>query len=295
MKKGYWVSLYFKIENQENLKKYSELATPVIKSYGGVPLIRGGKHDTFSGDDFSRTVVWEFPSYAKALGVNTDDLLLSQPESGEQALEITDMLVKSESLDLIVIDSVAALTSKAEIEGEMGDSHVGLLARLMAQALRKLTANMDKLKTTVIFINQIRDNIGGFGYGNSQVTPGGKALKFFSSVRLDIRRIGTVKGKGEEVIGNETRVKVVKNKVSPPFKQAEFQIIYGEGISNEGEILDMAVKQGLVEKRGAFFRLEDEAIGQGKANARQFLKDNKKIKNSLAREVKKNLLQSKKS
>ena len=235
------------------------------------------------------------PSYAKALGVYTDDLLLSQPESGEQALEITDMLVKSESLDLIVIDSVAALTSKAEIEGEMGDSHVGLLARLMAQALRKLTANMDKLKTTVIFINQIRDNIGGFGYGNSQVTPGGKALKFFSSVRLDIRRIGTVKGKGEEVIGNETRVKVVKNKVSPPFKQAEFQIIYGEGISNEGEILDMAVKQGLVEKRGAFFRLEDEAIGQGKANARQFLKDNKKIKNSLAREVKKNLLQSKKS
>ena len=223
------------------------------------------------------------PSYAEKLGVNVDELLLSQPDTGEQALEITDMLVKSNSVDLIVVDSVAALTPRAEIEGEMGDHHVGLQARLMSQALRKITGNIQRSNAMVIFINQIRMKIGVM-FGNPETTTGGNALKFYSSVRLDIRRIGSVK-EGDEVIGNETRVKVVKNKVSPPFKQAEFQIMYGQGINVEGEILEYGQKLGLVEKAGAWYSHNGEKIGQGKVNASNFLKENSKIKNNLLKEI----------
>ena len=211
------------------------------------------------------------PDYARKVGVDVDDLLVSQPDTGEQALEITDMLVRSSAVDVVVVDSVAALTPKAEIEGEMGDSHVGLQARLMSQALRKLTANIKRSNTQVIFINQIRMKIGVM-FGSPETTTGGNALKFYSSVRMDIRRIGSIK-KGDEVTGNETRVKVVKNKVAPPFKQAEFDILYGEGISREGEIIDMGAKEGLIDKSGAWYSYNGERIGQGKDNARQFLKD----------------------
>ena len=219
------------------------------------------------------------PVYAAKLGVNVDDLLVSQPDTGEQALEITDMLVRSNAVDVVVIDSVAALTPKAEIEGEMGDSHVGLQARLMSQALRKLTANIKRSNTLVIFINQIRMKIGVM-FGNPETTTGGNALKFYSSVRLDIRRIGSVK-KGEEVIGNETRVKVVKNKVAPPFKQAEFEILYDEGISRLGELIDLGVKAGLVDKAGAWYSYSGTRIGQGKDNVRTYLRENP----ALAREL----------
>ncbi|MHB8535884.1 MAG: recombinase RecA [Sulfuricaulis sp.] len=215
------------------------------------------------------------PLYAKKLGVNIDDLLVSQPDSGEQALEIADMLVRSGGVDIVVIDSVAALTPKAEIEGEMGDSHMGLQARLMSQALRKLTANIKRSNTLVVFINQIRMKIGVM-FGNPETTTGGNALKFYASVRLDIRRIGAIK-KGEEVIGSQTRVKVVKNKVAPPFRQTEFDIIYNEGISKEGELIDIGSENGVVEKTGAWYSFEKERIGQGKDNARQFLKDNPDI------------------
>lgn len=211
------------------------------------------------------------PSYAKRLGVNVDDLLVSQPDTGEQALEIVDMLVRSSAVDIIIIDSVAALTPKSELEGEMGDSHMGLQARLMSQALRKLTAIIKRSNTLVIFINQIRMKIGVM-FGNPETTTGGNALKFYASVRLDIRRIGHVK-EGEEVIGSETRVKVVKNKVAPPFKQAEFDIFYNEGISRESEIINLGVSQGLVDKSGAWFSYNGQRIGQGKENARQFLKE----------------------
>ena len=211
------------------------------------------------------------PQYARALGVNVDDLLVSQPDTGEQALEIADMLVRSGAVDVVVVDSVAALTPKAEIEGEMGDSHVGLQARLMSQALRKLTANIKRSNTLVIFINQIRMKIGVM-FGSPETTTGGNALKFYSSVRLDIRRIGAIK-KGDEVVGNETRVKVVKNKVAPPFRQAEFEILYGEGISRLGEVIDIGVKDGLVDKSGAWYSYKGDRIGQGKDNARQFLKE----------------------
>lgn len=231
------------------------------------------------------------PSYAEKLGVNVDELLLSQPDTGEQALEITDMLVKSNSVDLIVIDSVAALTPRAEIEGEMGDHHVGLQARLMSQALRKITGNIQRSNAMVIFINQIRMKIGVM-FGNPETTTGGNALKFYSSVRLDIRRIGSVK-EGDEVIGNETRVKVVKNKVSPPFKQAEFQIMYGQGINVEGEILEYGQKLGLVEKAGAWYSHNGEKIGQGKVNASNFLKENSKIKNSLLKEIRNSYINTK--
>ena len=203
------------------------------------------------------------PQYAEKLGVNVDELLLSQPDTGEQALEVADMLVKSKSVDLVIIDSVAALVPRAEIEGEMGDHHVGLQARLMSQALRKITGNIQRSGATVVFINQIRMKIGVM-FGSPETTTGGNALKFYSSVRLDIRRIGSVK-EGDEVTGNETRVKVVKNKVSPPFKQAEFQIMYGLGINQEGEILDFGNKLGLVEKSGAFYKLDGESIVQGKS------------------------------
>ncbi len=212
------------------------------------------------------------PTYAAKLGVNVDDLLVSQPDTGEQALEIADMLVRSSAVDVVVIDSVAALTPKAEIEGEMGDSHMGLHARLMSQALRKLTANIKRSNTLVIFINQIRMKIGVM-FGNPETTTGGNALKFYASVRIDIRRIGAIK-KGDEIIGNETRVKVVKNKVAPPFKQAEFEILYGEGISRNGEIIDLGVKINVVDKAGAWYSYCGERIGQGKDNAKQYLKDN---------------------
>ncbi|MBA4692525.1 MAG: recombinase RecA [SAR86 cluster bacterium] len=225
------------------------------------------------------------PNYAEKLGVNVDELLLSQPDTGEQALEVTDMLVKSGSVDLIVVDSVAALTPRAEIEGDMGDHHVGLQARLMSQALRKITGNIQRSNAMVIFINQIRMKIGVM-FGNPETTTGGNALKFYSSVRLDIRRIGAVK-EGEEVVGNETRVKVVKNKVSPPFKQAEFQIMYGEGINTEGEIIELGQKLELVEKSGSWYSHNGEKIGQGKVNASKFLRENTKIRDSLVKEIRK--------
>ncbi|WP_456380593.1 recombinase RecA [Thiolapillus sp.] len=215
------------------------------------------------------------PQYAEKLGVDMDELLVSQPDTGEQALEITDMLVRSGAVDVVVIDSVAALTPKAEIEGDMGDSHVGLQARLMSQALRKLTANIKRSNCIVIFINQIRMKIGVM-FGSPETTTGGNALKFYSSVRMDIRRIGAIK-RGDEVVGNETRVKVVKNKVAPPFKQVEFQILYGEGISREGEIIDLGVKHGFVEKSGAWYSYKGDRIGQGKDNVRKFLKENPEI------------------
>ncbi|ARP87149.1 recombinase RecA [Bordetella genomosp. 9] len=224
--------------------------------------------------------------YAAKLGVNLTDLLISQPDTGEQALEITDALVRSGSVDLIVIDSVAALVPKAEIEGEMGDSLPGLQARLMSQALRKLTATIKRTNCMVIFINQIRMKIGVM-FGNPETTTGGNALKFYSSVRLDIRRIGSIK-KGEEVIGNETRVKVVKNKVSPPFKQAEFDIMYGSGISREGEIIDLGVQAGIVDKAGAWYSYNGERIGQGKDNVREYLKEHKEIALEIENRIREN-------
>ncbi len=215
------------------------------------------------------------PVYAEKLGVDMDELLVSQPDTGEQALEITDMLVRSGAVDVVVIDSVAALTPKAEIEGDMGDSHVGLQARLMSQALRKLTANIKRSNSIVIFINQIRMKIGVM-FGSPETTTGGNALKFYASVRLDIRRTGAIK-KGDEVVGNETRVKVVKNKVAPPFRQANFEILYGEGVSREGEIIELGVAQGLIEKSGAWYSYNGDRIGQGKENVRIFLKENPDI------------------
>ena len=219
------------------------------------------------------------PIYAEKLGVNIEDLLVSQPDTGEQALEITDMLVRSGAVDMVVVDSVAALTPRAEIEGEMGDSHVGLQARLMSQALRKLTGNIKRSNCMVIFINQIRMKIGVM-FGSPETTTGGNALKFYASVRLDIRRIGALK-KGDEVVGNQTRVKVVKNKLAPPFRQAEFEILYGEGISREGELIELGVANNLVEKSGAWYSYNGDRIGQGKENVRQFLKDNPDIANDL--------------
>jgi recombination protein RecA len=228
------------------------------------------------------------PSYAEKLGVKVDDLLVSQPDTGEQALEIADMLVRSGAVDVVVIDSVAALTPKAEIEGEMGDMHVGLHARLMSQALRKLTANIKKTNCLVIFINQIRMKIGVM-FGSPETTTGGNALKFYASVRLDIRRIGAVK-KGDEVIGSETRVKVVKNKVAPPFRQAEFEILYGEGTSREGEIIELGVRENLIDKSGAWYSYKGDRIGQGKENVRQFLRDNPAIANEVDTELRARLL-----
>lgn len=228
------------------------------------------------------------PSYAAKLGVNIDDLLVSQPDTGEESLEICDMLVRSGAVDLVVIDSVAALTPKAEIEGEMGDSHMGLQARLMSQALRKLTGNIKRTNCMVIFINQIRMKIGVM-FGNPETTTGGNALKFYSSVRLDIRRIGSVK-EGDEVTGSETRVKVVKNKVAPPFKQAEFQILYGQGINRLGEIVDYGVKLNMIDKAGAWYSYQGDKIGQGKQNAIQYLRDNSELAKSLEARIKEELL-----
>jgi recombination protein RecA len=228
------------------------------------------------------------PNYAEKLGVNVDELLVSQPDTGEQALEITDMLVRSGAVDVIVVDSVAALTPKAEIEGEMGDSHMGLQARLMSQALRKLTGNIKRSNAMVIFINQIRMKIGVM-FGSPETTTGGNALKFYASVRLDIRRIGAIK-KGEEVTGNQTRVKVVKNKVSPPFKQAEFEILYGEGISREGEIIDIGVAQNIIEKSGSWYSYGKDRIGQGKENARDYLKANPEIRDEIELKIRTALL-----
>ncbi|HEV7489961.1 MAG TPA: recombinase RecA [Rhodanobacteraceae bacterium] len=228
------------------------------------------------------------PTYAEKLGVNVDDLLVSQPDTGEQALEIADMLVRSNAVDVVVIDSVAALTPKAEIEGEMGDMHVGLQARLMSQALRKLTANIKKSGTLVIFINQIRMKIGVM-FGSPETTTGGNALKFYASVRLDIRRIGAVK-RGEEVVGSETRVKVVKNKVAPPFRQAEFEILYGEGTSREGELIELGVNHNLVEKSGAWYSYNGERIGQGKDNTRMYLKEHPEIATAIDAQLRAKLL-----
>jgi recombination protein RecA len=230
------------------------------------------------------------PIYAGKLGVNVDDLLVSQPDTGEQALEIADMLVRSGSVDILVIDSVAALTPRAEIEGDMGDTHVGLQARLMSQALRKITGNIKRSNCLVIFINQIRMKIGVM-FGNPETTSGGNALKFYASVRLDIRRIGAVK-QGDEVIGNETRVKVVKNKVAPPFRQAEFQVIYGKGIYHMGEIIDLGVQEGLVEKSGAWYSYNGQRVGQGKANAAQFLDENRAISDEIEKILRERLLAS---
>ena len=231
------------------------------------------------------------PVYAEKLGVNIDELLVSQPDTGEQALEICDMLVRSGAVDVVIVDSVAALTPKAEIEGDMGDSHVGLQARLMSQALRKLTGNIKRSNTLCIFINQIRMKIGVM-FGNPETTTGGNALKFYSSVRLDIRRIGAVK-EGDEVVGNETRVKVVKNKVAPPFKQAEFMIRYGEGISKEAELIDLGVKQKLVDKAGAWYSYKGDRIGQGKANVMKYLKEHPETANEIETKIRQEPLLSK--
>ena len=228
------------------------------------------------------------PQYAQALGVDTDNLLVSQPDTGEQALEICDMLVRSAAVDVVVVDSVAALTPKAEIEGEMGDTHVGLQARLMSQALRKMTGNIKQANTMVIFINQIRMKIGVM-FGSPETTTGGNALKFYSSVRLDIRRIGAVKN-GDEVVGNETRVKVVKNKVAPPFRQTEFQILYGAGIHRTGEILELGVQQGIVEKSGAWYAYNGDRIGQGRKNAADFLDDNPEMKEEIEATIRQQLM-----
>ena len=228
------------------------------------------------------------PAYAEKLGVNVDELLVSQPDTGEQALEITDMLVRSGAVDIIVIDSVAALTPKAEIEGEMGDSHMGLQARLMSQALRKLAGNIKRSNAMVIFINQIRMKIGVM-FGSPETTTGGNALKFYASVRLDIRRIGAIK-KGDEVSGNQTRVKVVKNKVAPPFKMAEFEILYGEGISREGELIELAVDQGIIDKAGSWYSYGSDRIGQGKENVREYLKANPEISNDIETQIRAKLL-----
>ena len=228
------------------------------------------------------------PIYAEKLGVNVDELLISQPDTGEQGLEITDMLVRSGAVDMVVVDSVAALTPKAEIEGDMGDSHMGLQARLMSQALRKLTANIKRSNTLVIFINQIRMKIGVM-FGNPETTTGGNALKFYSSVRLDIRRTGAIK-KGDEVLGNETRVKVVKNKVAPPFRQVNFDILYGEGISREGELIDIGVQHGLVQKSGAWYSYNGERIGQGKDNVRNYLKEHSGIADEIDHLLRQKLL-----
>jgi recombination protein RecA len=228
------------------------------------------------------------PSYAEKLGVNVNDLLVSQPDTGEQALEITDMLVRSGAVDLVVIDSVAALTPKAEIEGEMGEMQVGLHARLMSQALRKLTGNIKRSNTMVIFINQIRMKIGVM-FGNPETTTGGNALKFYASVRLDIRRIGAIKN-GEEVVGNMTRVKVVKNKVAPPFREAEFEIMYGQGISREGEIIELGSLHGIVDKSGSWYSYKGERIGQGKDNTREFLRNNKNIAREIEEQIRAKLM-----
>ena len=228
------------------------------------------------------------PGYARKIGVNVDDLLVSQPDTGEQALEITDMLVRSGAVDVVVVDSVAALTPRAEIEGEMGDSHVGLHARLMSQALRKLTGNIQRSNTMVIFINQIRMKIGVM-FGNPETTTGGNALKFYASVRLDIRRTGAIK-KGEEVVGNETKVKVVKNKVAPPFKQANFDIIYAQGISHEGEIIDIGVQEGIVDKSGAWYSYAGNRIGQGRENVRDYLKEHADVANEIEEKIRAKVL-----
>ena len=227
------------------------------------------------------------PDYAQRLGVNTDDLLVSQPDTGEQALEIADMLIRSGALDVVVIDSVAALVPRAEIEGEMGDSHVGLQARLMSQALRKITGALSQTKTTAIFINQLREKVGVF-FGSPETTTGGKALKFYASVRLDVRRIETLKD-GQEAIGNRTRVKVVKNKMSPPFRQAEFDIVYGQGISREGGLIDLGVEQGIVRKSGAWYTYDGDQLGQGKENARAFLRDNPDLADEIEKRIKEKL------
>src|SRR6478672_2160183 len=260
------------------------IALDVALGIGGLP--RGRVVEIYGPESSGKTTVALHaldPDYAKKLGVDTDALLVSQPDTGEQALEIADMLIRSGAIDIIVIDSVAALVPRAEIEGEMGDSHVGLQARLMSQALRKLTGALNNTGTTAIFINQLREKIGVM-FGSPETTTGGKALKFYASVRLDVRRIETLKD-GTDMVGNRTRVKVVKNKVAPPFKQAEFDIMYGQGISREGGLIDVGVEAGLVRKAGAWYTYEGDQLGQGKENARSFLADNPDLANELEKRI----------
>ena len=225
------------------------------------------------------------PTYAKNLGVNVSDLLVSQPDTGEQALEIADVLVRSGAVDIIVLDSVAALVPKAEIEGEMGDAHVGLQARLMSQALRKLSGNISKSNTLMIFINQIREKVNSFGYGPSETTSGGRALKFYASVRVDVRRIGSIK-QGDKIVGNEVKVKVTKNKVAPPFREARFEIIYGKGVSRVGEVIDLALNKGIIKKNGAWFSMGDEKLGQGREAVRALLSENSDLVDKIIKEIK---------
>jgi len=265
------------------------LGLDIALGIGGLP--RGRVVEIYGPESSGKTTLTlQVIAEAQKLGVNVDELLVSQPDTGEQALEITDMLVRSGSIDVVVIDSVAALTPKAEIEGDMGDSHMGLQARLMSQALRKLTGNIKRSNTMVIFINQIRMKIGVM-FGNPETTTGGNALKFYASVRLDIRRIGAIK-KGDEIIGNETRVKVVKNKMAPPFKKAEFQILYGEGISREAELIDIGVRLDIVEKSGAWYSYGEDRIGQGKDNVRGFLQQNPDIADEIEAKIRAELLGS---
>ena len=265
------------------------LGLDIALGIGGLP--KGRIVEVYGPESSGKTTLTlQTIAECQKAGVNVDDLLVSQPDTGEQALEIADMLVRSGSVDILVIDSVAALTPRAEIEGDMGDTHVGLQARLMSQALRKITGNIKRSNCLVIFINQIRMKIGVM-FGNPETTSGGNALKFYASVRLDIRRIGAVK-QGDEVIGHETRVKVVKNKVAPPFRQAEFQVIYGKGIYHMGEIIDLGVQEGLVEKSGAWYSYNGQRVGQGKANAAQFLDENRAISDEIEKILRERLLAS---
>jgi recombination protein RecA len=272
------------VQAKDKDKALASVMGQIEKSYGKGAVMRLGDDGRAPIEVFPTGSIALDVTYARNLGVNTDELLISQPDTGEQALEIADMLVRSGALDVIVIDSVAALVPRAEIEGEMGDSHVGLQARLMSQALRKLSATISKYKTTAVFINQLREKIGVL-FGSPETTSGGRALKFYASIRLDVRRIESLKD-GPEVVGNRTRAKVVKNKLAPPFRSAEFDVIYGQGISKEGSLLDVGVDVGLVKKSGAWFTYDGDQLGQGRENARNFLRDNPELAREIEEKIK---------